>query len=770
MEYIVHPLVKSGTVEKRVYQLNLAAAALKESSLVVLPTGLGKTIVALLVIVQRLRKGKILVLSPTKPLVEQHAAFFKSVLKLSEEQIVTFTGSIPPAKRMEMWNDAKIIVSTPQVIENDLLSRRINIDNVAHITFDESHRAVGNYAYVYIAERYFKEAADPLVLGITASPGSTVEKITNVCSNLNLTNIELRDEYDADIQPYVFEREIQWKIVNIPVELKGLNKLLTAVMDEKVKKLAELGTIMPRQKRLTKTELLELQKRLQGQIRSFPNQQIYQSVSLVAEVFKISHAIELAETQGPDALLKYFKRLEHEANSRGGSKASKRLMEDVRVLKAIHELKNIDISYPKIEMVEEVVQEELANNPDSRIIVFTNYRDTSELVTNALNEIEGIKAVRFVGQANKYKDNGLTQKQQVAIIKDFKKGEYNTLVATSVAEEGLDIPATDLVVFYEPVPSEIRSIQRKGRTGRRHEGRITVLAARGSRDEAYYWSSVHKEKQMRKMIEEFRRDLKNISIKPQSLDAEAIVLQQDNLPAINMVDMKNPPQRQLLDFTASKDLIVPQIYIDQREIRSTVARELEKLGACIILHTLEVGDYVLSDRVCVERKTTADLLSTFIEEGRDLFAQLGDLSRNYERPIIILEGRDLYTQRRIHPNAIRGILASIVVDFNISIIPTDNEEETAAIIYTMARREQENKKRIPKVHGKKTSQNLKEQQEYVIAAISNIGPVAAAKLLNHFKQIKAITTASEEELIGVEGIGRKTAKRIIETTQSQYKG
>jgi len=770
MEYIAHPLVKPGTVEKRVYQLNLASAALKESSLVVLPTGLGKTIIALLVIVQRLGKGKILMLSPTKPLVEQHAAFFKSVLKLPEEQIITFTGSIPPAKRMEMWNGAKIIVSTPQVIENDLLSRRINIDCVAHITFDEAHRAVGNYAYVYIAERYFKEAADPLVLGITASPGSTVEKITDVCSNLNLTNIEVRDEYDDDIRPYVFEREIQWKIVNIPVELKGLNKLLTAVMDEKIKKLAELGTIMPRQKRITKTELLELQKRLQGQIRSFPNQQTYQSVSLVAEVFKISHAIELAETQGPDALLKYFKRLEHEANSKGGSKASKRLMEDVRVLKAIHELKNIDTSYPKIKMVGEIVEEELSHNPGSRIIVFTNYRDTSELLTNALNEIKDIKAVRFVGQANKYKDNGLTQRQQVAIIKDFKKGEYNTLVATSVAEEGLDIPATDLVVFYEPVPSEIRSIQRRGRTGRKHEGRIIVLAARGSRDEAYYWSSVHKERQMRKMIEEFRRDLKNISIKPSSQDAEAITLQQNNSTAVNTVDMKNPPQRQLLDFTASKDTVVPQIYIDQREIRSTVARELEKLGARITLHTLEVGDYVLSDRVCVERKTTTDLLSTFIEEGRDLFVQLGDLSRNYERPIIILEGRDLYTHRRIHPNAIRGILASITVDFGISIIPTDSEEETAAIIYTIARREQENKKRIPKVHGKKTSQTLKEQQEYVIAAISNIGPAAASRLLNHFKQIKAIVTASEEELIAVEGIGKKTAKRIIETTQSQYKG
>lgn len=126
--------------------------------------------------------------------------------------------------------------------------------------------------------------------------------------------------------------------------------------------------------------------------------------------------------------------------------------------------------------------------------MFTNYRDTADMVTCMLSEVEGISPVRFVGQSSKYKDKGLTQKQQVEIIEKFKSGDFNVLVATSVAEEGLDIPATDLVLFYEPVPSEIRSIQRKGRTGRKHRGRVVVLVTRGTRDEAYYWSSVNKEK------------------------------------------------------------------------------------------------------------------------------------------------------------------------------------------------------------------------------------------------------------------------------------
>ena len=750
MDYITHPLVKPDTVEQRVYQLNLAAAALQESTLVVLPTGLGKTIVALLVMVQRIESGKVLLLSPTKPLVEQHAGFLKKVLKVPEDEIVTFTGSMPPHKREALWSDAGVIVSTPQVIENDLLAGRISLRGVAHITFDEAHRGTGNYAYVYIAKRYVEAGTNPLMLGITASPGSSREKIQEVCSKLGLTKIEVRSEYDAEIQPHVFNREIEWKIVNIPLEIEGLNDLLNSVLEEKIQKLAELGVIMAKQKKLTKTELLGVQKQLQAQLQRFPQRQTYQAVSIVAEIFKITHAIELGETQGPQALIRYFERLDHEAKSKGGSKASKRLMDDVRILKAVHTLKKIDTTYPKIDVVKEVVAEEVLGNPDSRVIVFTNYRDTSELVTNALGEIEGVRAVRFVGQASKYKDTGLTQRQQAEIIEGFKNGDYNTLVATSVAEEGLDIPATDLVVFYEPVPSEIRSIQRKGRTGRTHEGRIVVLMARGSKDEAYYWSTNNKEKQMQKRIGELRNSLGENNLKP------------------TMV--QNVPQRQLLEFTESKDQISPQVYIDHREIRSTVARELERIGARIKLETLEVGDYALSDRVCVERKTTSDLLSSITDEGRNLFTQLSDIARNYERPILILEGKDLYTQRRIHPNAIRGILAAITVDFHVPIIPTTDPEETAAIIYTIAKREQTDKKRSLRPHGKKTSQTLQEQQEYVISSISNIGPVAARKLLQHFKSIRAIVTASEDELIEIDGIGKKTAERIREVTQNQYKG
>ena len=213
-------------------------------------------------------------------------------------------------------------------------------------------------------------------------------------------------------------------------------------------------------------------------------------------VSAINHAVEMIETQGLETLKKYLEKLDAEASSKNASKAAKRLIDDLYMRKALYRVKECDVEHPKLELARKIVSEQLKERPDSRVIVFTNYRDTAEIVTNSLSRVAGIVPVRFVGQGSRQKDKGLTQKQQVEILNKFRAGEYNVLVATSVAEEGLDIPSTDLVLFYEPVPSEIRSIQRKGRTGRQHKGRVVVLVTKGTRDEAYHWSSKNKEKRM----------------------------------------------------------------------------------------------------------------------------------------------------------------------------------------------------------------------------------------------------------------------------------
>ncbi len=750
VQYINHPLLKPDTVEQRLYQLSLAGEALKKSTLIVLPTGLGKTVVALLVMVTRIPKGKVLVLSPTKPLVEQHASFFRNALTIPPEEVVLFTGGTPPGKRALMWEKAKVIVSTPQVIENDLLAKKVSLENVSCIIFDEAHRATGDYSYVYIGEKYALQGKEPLALGITASPGSNPSKIQEVCAALHIHAVEIRTDSDPDVRPYVFEKDIDWRYVTIPVEIKALKLLMDKVLSDRLNKLYDLGLISS-SKRLSKREMLDLQARLQSKLRSFPDQKLYQGISLLAEIFKVSHAIEIAETQGVSALEKYFERLTNEALSKSGSKAAKRLMDDLNMRQAVHHLAGCDGNNPKLGIVKELVEKQVAAAPQSRVIVFTNYRDTAELVTSALKEVPGVKPVRFVGQASKYKDAGLTQKQQVEILQKFREGEFNTLVATSVAEEGLDIPATDLVVFFEPIPSEIRSIQRKGRTGRKHAGRVVILMAKGSKDEAYHWSSNRRERTM-------QNTMKNMNF-------EIEVKAEEKPPAASDI------QKNLLDFPQQtgpeKGRI--KVFVDQREIRSHVARSLEKLGVDIELKTMEVGDYVVSDRVGIERKTVDDFLSTLMD-GRDLFGQISDLRRTFDRPLLIIEGEGLYTARQIHANSIRGVLSSIAVDFGVPIIFSRDEEDTAALIAIMAKREQTDGKRDISLHGKKTSLTLKEQQEYVISSLPEIGPAVARNLLLHFGSVERVMSASREELMEVGLVGPKTADRIREVVSGAYKG
>jgi len=827
-----HPLIKTDTVEQRLYQLNLAGKALEGSSLVVLPTGLGKTIIALFVIVSRLQRfgGKALILSPTKPLVEQHAAFFKRVMALPEEEVLAFTGSIAPAEREKLWAQGKLIVSTPQVIENDLLTKRISLEDVTHITFDEAHRAVGNYAYTFIAEKYFESAKNPHVLGITASPGSSDEKISEVCQALHVENVSVKTEKDRDVRPYVQEKEIEWLQVQLPSEMAEIRGYLEKIFDDRLGTIKDLGFSAGSGKYISKKDLLLLQKQLQGEIRMGGDPAIFTAMSVVAEMMKVNHAVEMVETQGLETLRKYLEKLDAEASSSSASKASKRLMDDLYMRKALYRVKECEVEHPKLELARKIVSKELEGKPDSRVIVFTNYRDTAEIMVNALSGIPGVVPVRFVGQGSRHKDKGLTQKQQGDILDKFRAGEYNVLVATSVAEEGLDIPSTDLVLFYEPIPSEIRSIQRKGRTGRQHKGRVIVLVTKNTRDEAYYWSSKNKEKRMLNSMHGLEAILgpkgSKKDLKLSNFESEALISDmrekeiedgneaENGQESIDLMigtrdkvvdsdcgrvsrereedDNEKGEERQktLVDFEALSGKeslyktkvpgigsskiepgIVPlRIVIDHRETKSGVAKFLDRLGMELSFAALEIGDYVVSDRLAVERKRTDDFASSLIDGKRNLFAQLSNLARVYEKPVLIIEGGDLFTSRQLNPNAIYGSLVSIAIDFGVSILYSRDEEETAAILKILAKREQTENKREINPHGKKSASTLPEQQEYLISSISNIGPKAARNLLIYFGSVEAVMKADPAELRKVKLIGPKTAARIREILESPYKG
>jgi Fanconi anemia group M protein len=731
--YVSHPLVRENAIESRLYQEVIVGNASQTNTLVVAPTALGKTVIATLLAAHRLEKfpeSKVLMISTTRPLVNQHANSFKKFLNIPEDKIIVFIGYTSPKEREELWRNSKVICATPQVIENDLISGKYSMADVSLIIFDEAHRSSGDYPYAFIAQRYVKEAEHPLILGLTASPGGDEARIAEVCENLFIKNIEVRTERDIDVKPYIKGIEIEWKKVELPEAFERIKGNLEAAMKDRLDTLKRLGLTRSASIKVPKKELLALREKLQGSLaKEGGTPETYAGLSMVAACINLAHALELLETQGLATLLKYFERLQ-----KGRSKAVKGLLRDVKVLRAIRLTENLsrDIHHPKLDALVEIIRKE----SKKKIIVFSQFRDTTLKIVEELGGIDGVKPVRFVGQASKERDKGLTQKEQLEILDKFRSGEHNVLVATSVAEEGLDIPKVDLVIFYEPIPSEIRSIQRRGRTGRSRAGRVIVLMTKKSRDEGFYWSSFHKERRMRQVLER----LKDRYYKPKM-----------------EVD-----QKQLQDFFEVRHTIV----IDSRELASNVARDLLEYGIVSKPKLLDVGDYVLSDRVGVERKTAEDFLQSIIDKR--LLEQVLRLRQSYAKPLMIIEGEGLYSKRGVHPNAVRGALASIAVDFGVPTIFTRDEKDTAGLLAAIVKREREEGREEIQIRGDKRILTLREQQESIIAGLPKVNIVLARRLLQEFKSVEKVFNATEEELTRVQGVGKKIARDIRRVITALY--
>jgi Fanconi anemia group M protein len=730
-------------VTPRLYQETILATCVEKNCLVVLPTGMGKTMIALMLAAHRLRlfpNSKVLFLAPTRPLVEQHMSTFKQNTELEEGELVVFTGYVSPEKRAELWKSAKIIFSTPQGLENDIITNRIDLSEVSTLVLDEAHRATGDYAYTFVAQQYNKKARYPRILALTASPGSEVEKINEVCKNLFIEAVELRTDEDPDVRPYVQETTIRWVQLDFPEELKKVRYYLKQCYNSKLNELKNLGYVDANKLAQGKVALLKLQGALHAEIaRGDKSFEIMKSVSLLAEAMKAEHAVELIETQGVAPLNAYLERMFDEARTTK-VKAVLNLASDANFKSAFVLTKQLvenNIEHPKQLQLKRIVAEEFANNEKVKIIIFNQYRESAKKIEETLNSITGVKAKIFVGQAKK-NGIGLSQKEQKGMLEEFKNGQFNCLVATSVAEEGIDIPRVDLVVFYEPIPSGIRTIQRRGRTGRQDKGRVIVLMTKGTRDEGYKWSAMHKEKRMYRELDVLRTKFNGFE-KKQERNLEKFI----------------SPEKEV------------KINVDFREKASGIVHEFVDMGVAVEMQTLDVGDYQLSNRVAVEYKKVPDFVDSIID-GR-LLEQIKALKNSYERPMIIVEGeQDIYSQRNIHPNAIRGMLATITVSYGIPVIQTKTAQESAALMAVIAKREQDPDSKEFNPHGSRKPMTTRELQEYIVSALPGVGPTLAKPLLEKFGTVKKLFNASDAELKEVDKIGETRAKEIQKVLNEEY--
>jgi len=483
-------LLKDGALEPRLYQKEILERAKGTNLMVVLPTGLGKTPIAVMLAADRLERfpeSRVLVMAPTKPLVSQHMRTFSSFMALRPEDMETVTGATAPKKRTNAYVDRRIIFSTPQTIQNDLKEGRLSLEDFSLLVIDEIHHGVGRYAYPFVAQAYLKAARHPKILGLTASPANDEAKIREICEQCGIDAIEIRTETDEDVAPYVMEKKVRWEEVALPERFYQVKECMDRAYTKRAETLARLGFL--RSPRAPKKVLLELQGKL-AKAASQGYKKAFMGLALIGQAVKIEHALVLLETQGMRPLERYLAKLREDPKART-------LMEDadfVRGAGLAHELYLSGARHPKMARLASVVSAYLKEKPEAKVIVFANFRDTVEEIVAVLSNVEGARPVAFVGQKS------LSQKDQARILEQFREGKHNVIVGTSIGEEGLDIPAMDLAVFYEPVPSEIRSIQRRGRVGRQVAGEITILITKGTRDEAYYWSAKSKEKRMKSVL------------------------------------------------------------------------------------------------------------------------------------------------------------------------------------------------------------------------------------------------------------------------------
>ena len=501
--HVSHDMLNDGIVEARAYQLEAVDEALNSSMLLVMPTAAGKTAVIWMMISEKLSGGgTAIMIAPTVGLVEQHIRSLREVLNLDDE-IVSVTGQIPPAKRVEKWNGARLVVATPKVVVNDASNGVVDLSDFSVLVVDEAHHCTGDHAMAQVCDKYISENLDPHVLGVTASPGHRPETVREICSRTGALRIHIRNSGEEMLSGYLSELEVREITVIVPEEMIRLSEPFKIWQQGIVDRERRLGRyVMPGM--INFSGLSNAMDRAKSAIGR-GEASGYQSVSQIAVAMRLHHLINCLMSQGVSASREYLDRLEDEES--GSKKTVRDFLRDIRIRELRTNLAEMDEIHSKIGAVRRMVRERIKRDSKSRIIVFANYRDTIASLETSLEGLKGITPIRFVGQSSRGSRKGLSGREQVRRLDEFRNGNANVLLATSIGEEGLDIPSADLVIFYEPVSSEIRTIQRRGRTGRKRLGEVIVLIAEGTRDEGAKAAALRREDNMLRAVHRVSRSL-----------------------------------------------------------------------------------------------------------------------------------------------------------------------------------------------------------------------------------------------------------------------
>ncbi|XP_057882917.1 Fanconi anemia group M protein isoform X1 [Melospiza georgiana] len=521
----------------RPYQERMAGAALLANTLVCLPTGLGKTFVAAVVMYNFYRwfpSGKVLFLAPTKPLVAQQMEACGRVMGIPCRDMAEMTGGTQALGRRELWNTKRVFFLTPQIMVNDLSRGTCPAVEIKCLVIDEAHKALGNHAYCQVVRELSKYTKQFRVLALSATPGSDTKAVQQVISNLLIAQIEVCAEDSPEIQPYSHERQVEKIVVPLGEELVEFQNTYIKVLEAFAGRLIKVGVLSRRDiPNLTKYQIILAR----DQYRKNPSAQhagIHQGIieGDFALCISLYHGYELLLQMGIRSLFIYLwgimdgsKGLSRTKSELGRNHDFMELYQQLQDMfsdtavtpesgsagnssTALEKKKEFVYSHPKLKKLEEIVIEHFRSwkqggsagedrsggSPgDTRVMIFSSFRDSVQEIAEMLARLSpAVRAMTFVGHSSGKSTKGFTQKEQLEVVRRFREGGYNTLVSTCVGEEGLDIGEVDLIVCFDAQRSPVRLVQRMGRTGRRRHGRIVVILAQGREERTYNQSQCNK--------------------------------------------------------------------------------------------------------------------------------------------------------------------------------------------------------------------------------------------------------------------------------------
>lgn len=490
-----------GTI--RDYQFNIVQRGLFNNLLVALPTGLGKTFIAATIMLNWFRwtyDAQIVFVAPTKPLVAQQVEACFNIAGIPRSATTMLTGGVSPALRSEEWKSKRVFFMTPQTLLNDLKHGYADPKKLVLLVVDEAHRATGAYAYVEVVSFLRRFNQSFRVLALTATPGADVESVQRVIDGLDISRVEIRTENSMDICGYVHQRSIEKHVFQNSDEMEMCMELYSQALQPLVRTVAGLNAYWSTNPRdLTPYGCQQAKKKWFLEAGRNANQGVKSIVNTIFSILaSISHGMDLLKYHGMGPF--YVKLKEFKTDSeKTKSKYKKQILESESFKKLMVRLQGWVtgenfVGHPKLDFLQQVILDHFVNAGNgeniggappsqTRIMVFAHFRDSAEEISRILKRHQPMIRPRvFVGQSTGKNSEGMSQKEQLEVIEQFKKGTFNTLIATSIGEEGLDIGEVDLIICYDSKASPIRMLQRMGRTGRKREGKIVMLQMQGKEE------------------------------------------------------------------------------------------------------------------------------------------------------------------------------------------------------------------------------------------------------------------------------------------------